>query len=260
MALGNGGNADLRPSVSLLGAAGALGQGSNAAEAVAANTFGTASNVGEQCHAYTTVCLSLGSGEADAINGLYTGGIAKATRAATAGTQNEKDAAATAAVGAVPAANLATPGATNYDQSINGDDGRLNFEKGDMISGTTKFLTEIEARMGNVRGFMRVNGFYDAVLANDDNFLRSSGILESAEDEAIHEIQVLDAFIDYETDIGDIPVLIRVGNQVINWGESTFFLGGNSVFNAGDIPAICALVPRSRMHCCQLRRLIFQQA
>ena len=119
-------------------------------------------------------------------------------------------------------------GPSNYDASINGDDGRLNFEKGDMFSQSNKFITEVEARMGNVRAFVRINGFYDSVLDDDDAMMRSNGILEAGRDEAVADLQLLDAFIDYDTDIAGVPVLIRVGNQVINWGESTFFLGGNS--------------------------------
>jgi hypothetical protein len=37
--------------------------------------------------------------------------------------------------------------------------------------------------------------------------------------------------------IADMPVNLRVGKQVINWGESTFILGGNNVFNPIDVGA-----------------------
>ena len=37
-------------------------------------------------------------------------------------------------------------------------------------------------------------------------------------------IELLDAYINYDFDIGNMPAQIRVGNQVINWGESTFIL------------------------------------
>ena len=239
LAQANGGNDDTRPVVSFFTYGGALAAPMNAAEAAAAASGGTATNIDANVCGYLALCLTVGGSEADALNSAYQGGVAKATRAATQGNQNAKDAAAQAAVAALPAANYALPGVTNFDASINGDDGRLNFEKGDMISQTTKFLTEIEARMGNFRGFMRINGFYDSVLDDDDNFLRSKGgILEQGRDLAVTDLQVLDAFVDYDTNIGDIPVLIRVGNQVINWGESTFFGGGNSVFNAIDVPAI----------------------
>lgn len=238
LAIANGGNPDMRPVVSLLAAAGGLGAGQTPAEAVAANTYGTASNVGSECSAYTAICLNLGSSEAGALNGLYNGGVSAVARAATTGNQNAKDAAAKAAVAAVDPSSYTVAGPTNYDASINGDDGRLNFEKGDMFSQSNKFITELEARSGNVRAFMRINGFYDSVLDDDDAMERSNGILDSARDEAVADLQVLDAFVDYDTDIAGVPVLIRVGKQVINWGESTFFLGGNSVFNPIDVPAI----------------------
>ena len=37
--------------------------------------------------------------------------------------------------------------------------------------------------------------------------------------------------------IADMPVNLRVGKQVINWGESTFILDGNNVFNPIDVGA-----------------------
>lgn len=238
LAIANGGNPDMRPVVSLLAAAGGLANGQTPAEAVAANTYGTASNVGSECSAYTAICLNLGSSEAGALNNLFNAGVSAVARAATVGNQKAKDAAAKAAVEDIDPLSYTAAGPTNYDASINGDDGRQNFEKGDMFSQSNKFITELEARSGNVRAFMRINGFYDSVLDDDDAMERSNGILDSARDEAVADLQVLDAFVDYDTDIAGVPVLIRVGKQVINWGESTFFLGGNSVFNPIDVPAI----------------------
>ena len=237
-ALANGGNPDLRPVVEFFTFGGALGQGANAAEAAVAANKGTATSVDASCGAYASLCLNVGSSEAGALNGAYTGGVAKVLNDPNLNTK-ENRLAAEAAIAALPASNFAVAGPINYDASVNGDDGRLNFESGDMISQTTKFVTEVEARMGNLRGFMRINGFYDSALDDDDNFLRSKGgILDEGRDDAVANIQILDAFVDYDTNIGDVPVLVRVGNQVINWGESTFFTGGNSVFNAIDVPAI----------------------
>ena len=244
LSLGNGGNVDNRPVVSLLGAAGAIQGGTVPSAAVQADgvNLGTASNKSATCGvAYTTVCLTLGDTEAGALNGIHqqvVGTTAYLTAIAGGDNPNEAAVDQAAALAAIPAADLAAGGPINYDSSINGDDGRLNFEKGDLVSAPFKFLTEIEARMGNVRGFLRLNGFYDAVLDDDGSFARSDGLLEDAKRDAIENIQVLDAFVDIDTNIGDIPVLVRVGNQVINWGESTFFLGGNSVFNPIDVPAI----------------------
>ena len=102
---------------------------------------------------------------------------------------------------------------SNYDSSINADDGRLNFDSGDLTAGTLKIVTDIEADFGMARGFASVRGFYDAVLDSDSSFERS-GINEDGEAEAIMHINVLlDAYIDVDTDIADMPVLVRVGRK-----------------------------------------------
>ena len=61
LAQGNGGNQDLRPVISLLTAAGALGAGSNPVQALAAAGQGTAANVGAGCGTYPSICLNLGA-------------------------------------------------------------------------------------------------------------------------------------------------------------------------------------------------------
>ncbi|MCH1601463.1 MAG: DUF1302 domain-containing protein, partial [Luminiphilus sp.] len=128
-------------------------------------------------------------------------------------------------------------GVYNYDRGINGDDGRLNFDQGDLTSGLLKLTTDVEARSGNLRAFLRLQGFYDAVLDDSGSFERT-GLTDQAKRDAIENINVLDAYLDYSTDVAGMPVMVRAGRQVINWGESTFFIGGNSVFSPIDVPAI----------------------
>ena len=124
----------------------------------------------------------------------------------------------------------------NFDTSINSDDSRLNFDSGDLTGGTFKLTSDIEASSGPWRVFSRITAFYDAVLMDDNSFERS-GLDEAGEEEVGANIKLLDFFVDYEGKLGNVPYLIRAGKQVINWGESTFVVGGNSVFNAIDVPA-----------------------
>ena len=126
----------------------------------------------------------------------------------------------------------------NYSSSINTDDGRLNFDSGDVTSAIVKVVSDIEADFGNnIRGFARVKGFYDMILDNNSSFERS-GLNDKADGPAVMHLDLLDAYLDYDTNIGEVPVLLRVGKQVINWGESTFILGGNSAFSPIDVAAI----------------------
>ena len=129
-------------------------------------------------------------------------------------------------------------GADNYDGSINTDDGRLNFDNGDLTGGTFKLTSDITADItGDLRAFARVNVFYDAVLASNSSFERGE-LSGDADEYATQGIKLLDAYLDYNTMLLGNPLQVRLGNQVINWGEATFFLGGNSVFNAIDVAAI----------------------
>jgi hypothetical protein len=126
----------------------------------------------------------------------------------------------------------------NYSSSINTDDGRLNFDSGDVTSAIVKVVSDIEADFGNnIRGFARVKGFYDMILDNNSSFERV-GLNDKADGPAVMHLDLLDAYLDYDTNIGEVPVLLRVGKQVINWGESTFILGGNSAFSPIDVAAI----------------------
>ncbi len=127
----------------------------------------------------------------------------------------------------------------NFSGSINTDDGRLNFnESGDLIGGTTKALFEFEAYKGPVTVFARVSTFYDAVLMDESNFQRGGLSAEGAEAKAGRNIELLDAYLSYDLDIGSFPLHIRAGRQVINWGEATFIPGGNSSFNPIDVAAL----------------------
>ncbi|MDC0148451.1 DUF1302 domain-containing protein [Alphaproteobacteria bacterium] len=124
-----------------------------------------------------------------------------------------------------------------YAGSINTDDGRLNFDRGDLTSGIVKATVDVQASVGNVRAFARVSGFYDAVLDNENSYERR-GMTSTGYNDGVRHIDLLDAYVDYESSFMGNPFLIRAGKQVINWGESTFVLGGNSVFSPINVAAI----------------------
>ncbi|MBN0328976.1 DUF1302 family protein, partial [Pseudomonas aeruginosa] len=49
--------------------------------------------------------------------------------------------------------------------------------------------------------------------------------------------ELLDAFIYNNYAIGDLPGSVRLGKQVVNWGESTFIQNGISAINPIDVTA-----------------------
>jgi hypothetical protein len=126
----------------------------------------------------------------------------------------------------------------NFDGSINTDDGRLNFDSGDLYSAPIKLTSEFEASMGAFTGFARVNVFHDLVAMDDGSFERGGELTAKGEDNAGQNIELLDAYVSYDGDLGQFPITIRAGKQVINWGEATFIPGGNSSFNPIDVAAL----------------------
>jgi hypothetical protein len=133
-------------------------------------------------------------------------------------------------------ANTITGNKDNYDGSVNADDGRLNFDKGDLIGGNIKASHDLQITWNNYKIFARAIGFYDVVM-NDEDAGRRSKLTDQALGDVGRNYELLDLFLSADYTIADMPVNLRVGKQVINWGESTFILGGNNVFNPIDVAA-----------------------
>ncbi len=124
----------------------------------------------------------------------------------------------------------------NNDGSINSDDGRLNFGKGDLIGATAKANHDLQITWRNYKFFARAVGFYDVIM-NDKDVGARSQLTDAALGDVGRNYDLLDLFVSADYTVADMPVNIRVGKQVINWGESTFILGGNNVFNPIDVAA-----------------------
>lgn len=116
--------------------------------------------------------------------------------------------------------------------SENSDDGNQNHQDG-AISATLRFTSELEINYKNVGVFTRFNGFKDFV--NDD----IRGDRTAFGDEGIRlvgeNIDLQDLYIYADFDIGNMPATIKIGEQVLSWGESTFIQNGINVVNPFDI-------------------------
>lgn len=121
--------------------------------------------------------------------------------------------------------------------SINGDNGNLNFDQWDLTSATVKATNDISAKYANYGAFVRVKYFYDYVYAEND--LKFRDLLGEAQGQLDYGVDVLDAFVYGDFVVADtVPVTVRVGNQVVNWGESLFQQGGINAFQAVDVTAL----------------------
>ena len=104
-------------------------------------------------------------------------------------------------------------------------DGDLNFKQGDLTSQPNRILEEVQLKKDETTIFVRGSAFYDSVLSTGSNVdyrpLDRGSINASG-----HQIRLLDAFVDQKFDLLGLNSSVRIGNQVINWGESTFIQGG----------------------------------
>jgi len=127
--------------------------------------------------------------------------------------------------------------------SINSDDGNINFEKNDtyskIIKGNSDFLVTYE----DWGVFARGKYWYDFELKDESRAEDANGYTRelSLDGKAnASGAEILDAYIWRDFWFGDTPLNLRLGKQVVSWGESTFIFNGINVINPVDIGAIRA--------------------
>ncbi len=117
--------------------------------------------------------------------------------------------------------------------SVNSDDGTLNFEKG-WVSQAFKVTSDLELNFGdNFSLFARAFYLYDEELENGTR--PHKPLSSGAKDQAANRLDYLDLFGVVRFDIGEVPVDLRIGRQVVSWGESTFLPNGNNIVNPVDV-------------------------
>jgi hypothetical protein len=118
-------------------------------------------------------------------------------------------------------------------RSPNIDDGNLNYGT-DMYSRALKALTELSLNYRSVGAFVRASALYDDAA---DNTQRTP-LADASEDLAVSYTRLLDAFVYAKFDLGDMGAELRLGRQVVSWGESTFIQNGLNVINHFDVSAL----------------------
>lgn len=118
------------------------------------------------------------------------------------------------------------------------DDGRLNFKKGEAFSTIFKGVHDLELKWGDSGVFVRGKYWYDFELQDGSQHLYD--IDDSGRDSAAKAsgAQILDAFLYHNYEIDDLPGSVRVGKQVVSWGESTFIGNGINSINPADVSAL----------------------
>ncbi|MEP4146426.1 MAG: DUF1302 family protein [Halioglobus sp.] len=142
--------------------------------------------------------------------------------------------------------------------ALNFNDGNNNFDPG-LVSNNLKLILELGGEYRDFSFFARADAVYDFVYIENrtdlsdaaypsyNNGIPAGGNLIQGElprdtiAEHGRRTRLLDAFVTYNFGIGEQSGAIRVGKQIISWGESTFYPGINALQN--PIDAVAALAP-----------------
>ncbi len=116
--------------------------------------------------------------------------------------------------------------------SENSDDGNQNYDDS-LISNVLRFSSELELNYRNFGSFLRVSGFKD--MHNDGDGGDRTGLSKAADRLVSKNVLIQDAYVWGQFEIGSMPAEIRVGEQVLSWGESTFIQNGINIINPFDV-------------------------
>ncbi|MGI0116670.1 DUF1302 domain-containing protein [Zooshikella sp. RANM57] len=138
---------------------------------------------------------------------------------------------------------------------VNTNDGNRNFDTG-MVSSVYKINSELKLNYKNYGAFVRGRAFYDTEIMDKDTdwsdtndrfnrrfpgYFDQAGTNRSADafDSDVEELigkdaSIMDAFVFGSFHIGDMPLDVRFGKQVLNWGEGIFYRDGINTINPMD--------------------------
>lgn len=114
----------------------------------------------------------------------------------------------------------------------NSDNGNLNYKKDSLFTEYVKGNQELLLKFPDSwKFFGRFTWLYDFKA---DDTVRTP-LSTAAKNEIVNPVRLYDLWISKEISIGDNLARIRLGNQVISWGESLFLPGGINSTNQVDI-------------------------
>ncbi|WP_160109599.1 DUF1302 domain-containing protein [Pseudomonas izuensis] len=117
------------------------------------------------------------------------------------------------------------------------DDGHLNFKSGETFSKIFKGIHDLELKYGDTGVFVRGKYWYDFELKDESRPFKDISDDGRKEGAKSAGSELLDAFVYHNYSIADLPGSVRLGKQVVSWGESTFIGGGINSINPIDVSA-----------------------
>lgn len=191
----------------------------------------------------TLLPLAVNTASAFELNlGEVTGSLDTTVSYGTGWRLEDPDTALAARYSSYPAAVL-----DNHRTFINKNDGDANFDNNSRpITNVFKITADLELKYQDYGLFTRGTAFYDTVImSNDTNRASpndypnsascnpqtsvnpaSCGFPSEINDHAGHDARFLDAYVYGNFDVGGLPLNLRAGSMVVNWGEALFLQDG----------------------------------
>lgn len=114
-------------------------------------------------------------------------------------------------------------------RSVNEDNGDLNYENNDLYAAPIKATHELELKYRNLGGFFRATYFWDAINHN------KAELGTTGQSRVGRDFEFFDAYLYGKFPVGGKSLNLRLGNQVVSWGESTFIPNGINIINPVDL-------------------------
>ncbi|WP_252274418.1 DUF1302 domain-containing protein [Pseudomonas subflava] len=117
------------------------------------------------------------------------------------------------------------------------DDGHMNFKKGETFSKIFKGIHDLELKYGDTGVFVRGKYWYDFELKDEHREFKDIDDHNRKEGAQSSGAEILDAFVYHNYSMLEQPGSVRLGKQVVSWGESTFILNSINSINPVDVSA-----------------------
>ncbi|MER1046244.1 DUF1302 domain-containing protein [Pseudomonas aeruginosa] len=128
----------------------------------------------------------------------------------------------------------------------NANDGSEYYSRG-LVANEYKITSELNLRYQDSGAFVRGSAWYDTQLMDRPPTGGSNPLHNTDSDERYpsdlrnrngHGSRLLDAFIYSGYELNGLPLNVRLGRQVINWGEGIYYADGLNVVNPVDVGRI----------------------
>ncbi|RRJ83536.1 DUF1302 domain-containing protein [Aestuariirhabdus litorea] len=116
------------------------------------------------------------------------------------------------------------------------DDGKLNYKKGQRFSEVVKGIHDLELTYGDSGVFVRGKYWYDFEQRRETEFIQLSDKGKPALSQS-KGAELLDYYVWHNYELFDQPGTVRLGSQVVSWGESTFIQNSINSANPIDVSA-----------------------